>query len=211
MILAQAAAATEIPVGKDKHLLVNGGYFYMDDDPAKRLSIGPTSLNPQRFYPVPQEYRPYYVEFKDKQTSLLWAGPSLKTPLRPNETRLVRTPENVKIKGNLAHVYNNSERLAIAIVGEDAYILAYTVTKRDNGIKINELRVVIDVFLKEFARSSISQATTALNLDGGGSIFVAWRKGGVQKVIAKGSKGDDGLPFKEEKSGGSRRVAIFSS
>jgi hypothetical protein len=43
---------SRVPVGKDKHLLTNGGFFWMSDVPEDIESIGPTSSS-DRFKPIP--------------------------------------------------------------------------------------------------------------------------------------------------------------
>jgi hypothetical protein len=95
---------------------------------------------------------------------------------------------------SLAHASQPNERLGIVVIANDTYIFAYTVIGGKNDVSIEDLRVIIETFLEEFIGSFISKASTALNLDGGGSIFVAWRKRGVETVIARGSAKDDGPP-----------------
>jgi hypothetical protein len=106
--------------------------------------------------------------------------------------------ENYNIRGSLAHASQPNERIAIAIVNGDKYIFAYTAKERKNGVNVNKLRTIIDAFLTQFASSSISAASTALNLDGEGSIYVAWRKRGVEKVLARGRVHDDGPPWENK-------------
>jgi hypothetical protein len=184
---------SKIPVGKDKHLLTNGGFFWMSDVPEEIQSIGPTSLL-NNFKPIPPQYREYYEKLEE-DGQYLWAGPSLKSEVPINRREFDYEEGNYNIRGSLAHASQANERLAIAIVNGDKYIFAYTAKERRNGVNVNELRTIIDTFLIQFASSSISAASTALNLDGGGSVYVAWRKRGVEKVLARGMVHDDGPPW----------------
>ncbi|KAF2786046.1 hypothetical protein K505DRAFT_368564 [Melanomma pulvis-pyrius CBS 109.77] len=189
----KAVLPNQIPVGIGKYLLTNVDFFWMSSKPEKGQSIGPTILSPNS-KPIPDRYAEYYDELREG-SKYLSAGPSLKSPVSLSHPKFAWNEENTKIPGSLAHASQFNERLAIAIVGRDKYIFAYTAERRDNGVTVNKLRVIIDTFLKEFASSSVSAASTALNLDGGSSIFVAWRKRGVETVIARGSVGDDGPPW----------------
>jgi hypothetical protein len=142
----------------------------------------------------------------------LSAGPSLKNKVPITEDKVFKWEgKNKNMPGGLAHASQYNERLAIAVVGRDKYIFAYTAVDRfAHGINVNELRDLIDVFLKAFTTSSIAAATTVLNLDGGGSIFVAWRKRGKETVISRGSVNDDGPPFNNDGFlGDPREVANF--
>jgi hypothetical protein len=198
----------QIPTGTGKYLLTNGGFFWMSSEPEKRQSIGPTSLSPNS-KPIPKRYAEYYDELKEG-SQFLSAGPSLKSQVPLNRPEFAWNEENAKIPGSLAHASQPNERLAIVIVGRDKYIFAYTAETRANGVTVNQLRGIINTFLQGFTSSSISAASKALNLDGGGSIFVAWRKRGVETVIARGNVGDDGPPWGDGFEGGDpREVANY--
>jgi hypothetical protein len=181
-----------------KYLLTNGGFFFPDENNMEaRKPIGATSSS-NDFVEIPPQYKQYYKELRDGN-QFLSAGPSLKktVPLRNMEFRW--NNRNKRIAGSLAHASQSNERLAIAVVGRDKYIFAYTAANRFKaGVDVNDLRDLIDTFLKAFTTSSVAAATTVLNLDGGGSIFVAWRKRGKETVIARGSVNDDGPPFEND-------------
>lgn len=153
--------------------------------------------------PTSAQYKKYYAELREGD-QFLWAGPQLKAAV-PIKTDPLLQWEDRKTYGNivgsLVHANQGNDRLAIAIVGKDKYIFAYTGAdkKGENRVDVERLRLrlLMDSFLRAYAGTTISATTSALNLDGGGSVYVAWRSKGVEKVIARGRAGDDGVPLQE--------------
>ncbi|KAJ4299160.1 hypothetical protein N0V90_004404 [Kalmusia sp. IMI 367209] len=185
----------EWPKGTDSYLLTNGGFFDMQKKLEDDKPIGPTSLRPD-YVPIPDVYMEYYKELRDGD-QFLWAGPSLKTILPLHEKQFVYG--NYPVPGSLNHAGSSNERLAVAFVGQDKYVFTHMGNDRtSNGVDVNKLRALIDEFLKAYggAGASVSHASTVLNLDGGGSIWMSWRERGVEEyIIARGNGQDEGPPF----------------
>ncbi|KAF2445322.1 hypothetical protein P171DRAFT_430772 [Karstenula rhodostoma CBS 690.94] len=198
----------EWPVGHGSYLLTNGGFFDMAKHPKDDIPVGPTSLRSD-YKPIPEVYEEYYKELRDGN-QFLWSGPSLKTPLPLGEPKFkygeFRGP------GTLNHAGSGNERLAVAIVGHDKYLFTHMADDRmTDGVNVNKLRTLIDEFLKAYGGpgASVSQASTVLNLDGGGSIWMSWREGGRDRhVIARGDGKDDGPPFGNTRFAGSAREVV---
>jgi hypothetical protein len=193
---------------KDTHLLTNGGFFEVRTDPTKRRSVGKTSLS-DAFHPISRRYQQYYGELREN-SQFLSAGPTLQQRTNFDRDEFVWREDNALIPGSLAHASQPNERLAIAIIGSEKYIFAYTALKRANGVNTNKLRTIMDTFLQEFAGTTITKASIALNLDGGGSIHMAWRDKGEETIIARGDVKDDGPPLEEGWKGSDpREVANY--
>ena len=90
------------------------------------------------------------------------------------------------LPGGMVTVNEPNERNALIIV-KGGIKVAFTYTsQRQVGMRINELRELIDRFLKVYLKIGIADTQIALNLDGGGSIFVGWVKNGRLNVLAAG-------------------------
>lgn len=193
------------PVGQGSYLLTNGGFYIMEKDLKDDLPIGKTSLRPD-YAPIPEAYEEYYKELRDGD-QFLWSGPSLKDPLPLKDPRFIYP--NHRVQGSLNHAGSSNERLAVAFVGQDKYVFTHMADDRfENGVNMNELRTLIDEFLKAYGGpgASVMHASTVLNLDGGGSTYMAWREGGIeQHVIARGDGKDDGPPFRNTGFAGHNR------
>jgi hypothetical protein len=198
-------APPEWPVGHGSYLLTNGGFFVMAESPADDVPVGKTSLRSD-FEPIPDKYKDYYKELRDGD-QFLWAGPSLKTELPLGET--IFKYGNNPGWGSLNHAGSGNERLAVAFVGQDKYAFTHMANDRsEGGVDMNELRKLIDEFLKAYGGhgASVLHASTVLNLDGGGSVWMSWREGGrEQYIIARGDGKDDGPPFGNTKFAGRDR------
>lgn len=196
----------EWPVGHGSYLLTNGGFFARAKRLEDEIPIGQTSLRPD-FKPIPELYAKYYEELRDGD-QFIWSGPSLKTNLPLHEPQFVYKKSN-NYWESLNHAGSSNERLAVAFVGQDKYVFTHMADDRHtDGVDVNELRTLIDEFLKAFGGpgASVLSASTVLNLDGGGSVWMSWREGGRdQHVIAKGSGKDDGLPFSDRPFAGKVR------
>jgi hypothetical protein len=183
------------PIGGGSYLLTNGGFFSYYNKAVDRIPVGKTSLRPE-FEDIPEEYKEYYEELRDGD-QFIWAGPSLKTTL-PLQNPIFEYGHSEE-PGSLDHAGSKNERLAVAFVGQDKYVFTHMgVSRKRDGVNVNVLRSLIDEFLKAYGGhgASVSHASTVLNLDGGGSIWMSWREGGrEQYVIAKGDGKDDDPPF----------------
>ncbi|GAM83019.1 hypothetical protein ANO11243_010050 [Dothideomycetidae sp. 11243] len=94
----------------------------------------------------------------------------------------------------------DNERAAVIFVGAGIkVVLTYTSTQ-DKGMTINDMRDLIDVFLVNFSMPGIANVEQALNLDGGGSIFLGWIKDGKLKILAAGNL-DQQTPGAKDPSG----------
>jgi hypothetical protein len=206
--------------GDGSYLLTNGGFFRMRKPLNERHSVGETSLG-GKSVPIPERYKDHYAQLEDGD-QFLSAGPNLKKALNGNDEIFDwkieanhKTAEGRQLAGSLVHANQPNERLAIALVGNDKYIFAYTCVAARNcklAVTTNQLRLIMDEFLQVYAGSSIAKASTALNLDGGGSLWVSWRENGKSREIARGEVGDDGRPFEEatpEAKGSFREVPNF--
>ncbi|KAJ4296727.1 hypothetical protein N0V90_006775 [Kalmusia sp. IMI 367209] len=205
-----AILPSQVAKGTGKYLLTNGGFFNPSTVLTERRPIGDTSLSPVSD-PIPDLYREYYKELREG-SHFLQTGPSLKHSVPLENDEFEWKEANYDIAGSLAHGSQSNERLAIATVGRDKYIFAYTAVNRfEDGVTFNELRTIIDAFFKAFTTiRGVEHATEVLNLDGGGSVFVAWRKRGAEQLIARGDVNDDGPPFNDGFRGKNpRAVANF--
>lgn len=90
------------------------------------------------------------------------------------------------IPGGVATANEPNERLVTVMMADDLKIVFAYTSKRENGVTINSMRDVINVFLDQYLNSNLSKAKTAINLDGGASIFVGWMKEGALSILAAG-------------------------
>jgi hypothetical protein len=98
-----------------------------------------------------------------------------------------------KKPGSLAHASEPNERLVyVELRSGHKYLFAYTALNRNHGIDLNKMRAIILVFLRHMQR--VTAPTKILNMDGGCSVYVAWKPAGRPfEVLARGETGD-GVP-----------------
>lgn len=90
------------------------------------------------------------------------------------------------IPGGVATANEKNERLVTVMMADDLKIVFAYTSQRKNGVTINDMRDLINVFLGQYMASDLSKAQTAINLDGGASIFIGWMKNGVLSILAAG-------------------------
>ena len=90
------------------------------------------------------------------------------------------------IPGGVATANQENERAVLIFVGGGVKVVCAYTSERESGMMRNEMRDVIDAFLQKFSFTGISGVQQALNLDGGGSIFIGWVKNGKLRVLASG-------------------------
>ncbi|EPE26289.1 hypothetical protein GLAREA_02201 [Glarea lozoyensis ATCC 20868] len=90
------------------------------------------------------------------------------------------------VPGGIATANQPNERLVLVTIGDGTRVVCSYTSSRDDGLRMNEIRDVIDTFLCNFLCLGIADVEQALNLDGGGSVFVGWVKNGKLKVLASG-------------------------
>ncbi|KLU88299.1 hypothetical protein MAPG_07286 [Magnaporthiopsis poae ATCC 64411] len=169
-------------------LLTNGGFFVNDKGPKNDFSVGPTSGKDAQYVSVPDVYRNVFGRLGGDDGSFLECGPVLKRPIDQSEDRFQYFQKGTKVEtdfaklpGGTATANENNERLAMVKMGpRHRIVFAYT-SLRDHGVKINDLRALMDAFLQGFLGKGIEKADLALNLDGGRSIFVGWQTNGERK------------------------------
>ncbi|CAI6334220.1 unnamed protein product [Periconia digitata] len=199
--------------GNSKMTLSYNGPVIEDVHKYKGYSIGFTSTDPEekQTFPLPSDYAGYYERFEGTDGSYMWCGPDLKKELRVSEPEFcpdpprahdgtLEDPNKIKfmrhaygsIPGSLLHAVGPADRLVTVIMSDtNKFIFSLTTkNKTKGGLKLNDMRDLIDTFLKEFTEAKedgISGAKQALNMDGGGSVYVIWVKGnGEQEVLAAG-------------------------
>lgn len=172
--------------------------------PRKGYSVGPSvSTSNKRYLEVDEEYKSDYKELRGDDGTFLWSGPSLKEPINLEEPRFQcwvkdtkRQSKYTKIPGGLSHANQPNERLALVQARQAKVVFAYT-SRRRNGLTINQLRTVIDVFLRTYLDGrTIANTELALNLDGGGSVFVGYHsKGKTYHIVAGDQQADEAVPL----------------
>jgi hypothetical protein len=195
------------------YLLTNGGFFIQDarnvpGQPRKTLkydyngerfdqanaayySVGPSSTQPTRYIPVPPSQRHYYKEIQGDDGSYCWSGPTLKQRLDLTDPALMwRPPYADRVPGGVHTASHPNERLVYVVLPNHTKIIfVYTAADRfTTGARLSTMRNMIDAFLYKYqSRARIAEATQAVNLDGGGSIYVSFNEHGRRpKVIAAG-------------------------
>lgn len=128
-------------------------------------------------------------------------------PTAPGSNEYVRT-EFSHIPGGVVTSNEPNERAAVVIVDSSTKIaFAYT-SERQTRMKINDLRDLISIFLQNYLKGKrIEDTQMALNLDGGGSIYIAWVANGKTEVIATGNLGQN--PTQEEPGWTPRQVTTM--
>lgn len=128
-------------------------------------------------------------------------------PTAPGRDDYVRT-EFSHIPGGVVTSNEPNERAAVVIVDSCTKIaFAYT-SHRQTGVTINDLRDLISIFLENYIKGKrIEDTQMALNLDGGGSIYIAWVANGKTEVIATGNLGQN--PTQEQPDWTPRQVTTM--
>ncbi|KAI6254220.1 hypothetical protein MCOR19_009270 [Pyricularia oryzae] len=204
--------ARDNPAFKTPYLIMNGGFFvvskshdYFDllpnGQPGKALPpgtyegwpVGPTSTTPNSFK-IPSLYKDQYEILKsDDGKSFLTSGPSLKK-VQVEEDRFQHVPPYTKVPGGQATVINNNERLVLVQFGAEKMVFTYTAL-RTKAVGINKMGALINLFLQSYLHKDLSDATVALNLDGGKSVVLAYQEPGQPlRIIAQGYRKDKQIP-----------------
>ncbi|QBZ57619.1 hypothetical protein PoMZ_02551 [Pyricularia oryzae] len=196
---------------KAPFLLMTGGFFvtrlhkYFDvlpnGQPGKALPpgtylgwpVGPTSTTPNSFK-IASLYKDQYEMLKsDDGKSFLTSGPSLKK-LQVEENRFQHVPPYDEVPGGQATVINPNERLVYVQFGAEKMVFTYT-SLRTRAVGINKMRALINLFLQTYLHKDISDATVALNLDGGKSVILAYQEPGQPlKLLAQGFRKEEQIP-----------------
>ncbi|TLS21612.1 uncharacterized protein PpBr36_09552 [Pyricularia pennisetigena] len=204
-------ARDNLSSSKTPFLLTNGGFFVLnvshkffdvlpDGQPGKPLpatfegwSVGPTSIT-RDIMEIPTIHKDQYERLiSDDGRSFLTSAPSLKRPLT-EELRFQFIPPYNLIPGGMSTTINPNERLVFVQFSDVKVVFAYT-SLRTNAVSINHMRNLIDLFLNLYLDKNISGAAVALNLDGGGSVFLGFQEPGQpMKVIAQGYREDHQIP-----------------
>ncbi|KAF2447238.1 hypothetical protein P171DRAFT_471585 [Karstenula rhodostoma CBS 690.94] len=188
------------------YVLCNGGFFVRrkkEGEHYDRWSIGKTSSTTNH-YDIPIDYQGYY-DYLNKDVdpnNYLASGPRLDRhhPLEFSldifkffeDPATKKDPSTYALKaGSLAHASEPNERLVIAeLQNGDKYIFAYTATTRNHGVDLNKMREIVEEFLEVF--HGVKKAKKILNLDGGGSLYLAWKPANKHfREIAKGKSADE--------------------
>ncbi|PVH92212.1 hypothetical protein DM02DRAFT_663162 [Periconia macrospinosa] len=215
--------------GKDPMTWEYKGPVINDLEKYKGFSIGFTTTDPTKAQTVelPKDYKDYYEKFEGTDGSHMWCGPNLaedldyfkldkfcppkKRPRAARGTVPVPTAQELMrkaygdIPGSLAHATTKADRLVTVIMSDEyKYIFSYTSPeKKQVGLDLQQMKDLIDTFLKGFTeakKDGIKGAKQALNMDGGGSVYVVLVKAnGEQEVIAAGKMDAE----KEAENGGS--------
>jgi hypothetical protein len=182
------------------------------------FAVGFTTSTPKQV-DVPVDHAQYYETFTGDDGSSLMCGPGLKEPLNLNrpelqywckktrETTEHATPHPdvernglvqtvyAQIPGGLATSNQPNERLVTVIMKRDMKLVFSYTSRRSKGVTVNHMRSLVEVYLASFFKADIKADTEqVLNLDGGGSIFVAWVKNNRWEVIAAGNLGGARTP-----------------
>ncbi|KAL8377894.1 hypothetical protein RB595_008535 [Gaeumannomyces hyphopodioides] len=149
----------------DDFVFTNGGFFRMSNDNRNGFSVGPSlSASNPRKVAIDERYKNDYKELKCDDGTFLWAAPSLKEPLNLQEPRFQYFEKGAdgrftktssiyaKIAGGLGHANQPNERLAL--------------------VQTKQVKSYLD-------GTTIATTELALNLDGGGSLFVGYQSKGT--------------------------------
>jgi hypothetical protein len=202
--------------GRGDYLLTNGGFFIMPPYPANSpekdratlkydynsdrfdqekyqyYTVGQTNASP-KFVPVPPSQSTYYRQLVGTDGTSLWSGPTIKQELDLTQPALkFASPYAGRVVGGVHTSSEPNERLAYVVLNDRTkLIFVYTADDRfTDGCTMNQLRTVIDTYLAKFHNGArIADTRTALNLDGGGSIYVSFNEQGMKpRIIALGSR-----------------------
>ncbi|KAL8377895.1 hypothetical protein RB595_008535 [Gaeumannomyces hyphopodioides] len=158
----------------DDFVFTNGGFFRMSNDNRNGFSVGPSlSASNPRKVAIDERYKNDYKELKCDDGTFLWAAPSLKEPLNLQEPRFQYFEKGAdgrftktssiyaKIAGGLGHANQPNERLAL--------------------VQTKQVKSYLD-------GTTIATTELALNLDGGGSLFVGYQSKGKAYLIVTGDQ-----------------------
>ncbi|KAI6459701.1 hypothetical protein MCOR17_006902 [Pyricularia oryzae] len=182
--------ARDNPAFETPYLIMNGGFFvvskshdYFDvlpnGQPGKALPpgtyegwpVGPTSTTPNSFK-IPSLYKDQYEMLKSDD------GKSFLTT----------------VPGGQATVINNNERLVLVQFGAEKMVFTYTAL-RTKAVGINKMGALINLFLQSYLHKDLSDATVAINLDGGKSVILGYQEPGQPlRIIAQGYRKDKQIP-----------------
>ena len=196
------------------YLLTNGGFFIprakpvlppligpamlrtdwdgedFEQEKHKFYAVGQTSSCPQ-FFPVPKTQESYYQRFTADDGTFFSSGPRLKLPLDLSLPILNFSPPYADtVIGGVHTASDPNERLVYVLLRDGTKIIfVYTCQDRfQYGCDLNEMREIMDNFLQSYCDTCLEKTHTALNLDGGSSIYVSWKEEGRRpRVIAIGS------------------------
>jgi hypothetical protein len=192
----------------------------IDDPPVKDpkaligFTVGETTVA-KNTVPPARVHKKYYEVLHGDDRSTLSSAPGLKNPIDqsvkelqyfavdgsgkkiPNppghEDKFLRSTASHLPGTGLTTVNEPNERLATVVMPKGIkLVFAYT-SERDDGVRINQLRDLINTFLQQYLGSNIGQAQQALNLDGGASIFIGLAGKGQARLLAQGGV-DGALP-----------------
>ncbi|KAJ4297667.1 hypothetical protein N0V90_005561 [Kalmusia sp. IMI 367209] len=182
------------PTRRGSYVLCNGGFFNMKT----KAPVGETSLS-QTYDPIPPEYADDYVKVNGNQ-GFIHSGPSLLSPAisysdpkwRYSKGKNKQRTRHSKLTGSLAHASQPNERLVLVTMkNHDRLIFVYTARKRSSGLNTRGMRDLMLLWVSTYTQYKVSDVVQAVNLDGGGSIYVSWNHLGVEKKIAAGNIADE--------------------
>ncbi len=195
----------------------SGGPVIEDLSNYDHFAVGFTTSTPKQVN-IPADHAQYYEEFRGVDGSSLMCGPGLKEPLNLNRPELQywcqrtqATTEHAlphpnkriglvqsvysQIPGGIAASNQPNERLVTVILQNDLKLVFTYTSRRSKGVNVNQMRSIVEAFLASFLKADIKIDTKqVLNLDGGGSIFVAWVKNKRWEIIAAGNQGGERTP-----------------
>lgn len=112
-------------------------------------------------------------------------GETIPTP--PPDSSFVRSAFT-HIPGGVVTANQRNERNVLVIVNDNIKVVCAYTSSREVGVTINEFRDLISQFLQVYLEGTkIEHTNLALNLDGGGSIYIGWKNNGKVEVLATGS------------------------
>lgn len=160
---------------------------------------------------MPGVYADLYHQISGDDGGFLTSGPDLRklvdttipdpklAPTKAGRLQyMVKNPNGIPVEpyeqtvfthlpGGLCTVNKPNERNVLVYVSDGLKVAITYNSIRNNGMRINELRTLIDQFLQSYLKKKITETQIALNLDGGGSIFMGWLKDGELKILAAGN------------------------
>lgn len=178
---------------RGSYILCNGGFFNMKT----KAPVGETSLS-KTYDEIPKPYVDDYVKVNGNK-GFIHSGPSLLTPAsysaprwRYSKGKNKQRTSYSKLTGSLAHASQPNERLVLVTMrNHDKLIFVYTARRRTNGLNTRGMTDLMHLWFKTYTNLKLSDVVQAVNLDGGGSIYVSWNHLGVEKKIAAGNIGDE--------------------
>lgn len=202
-------------MGRDKALIAdfNNGVKGKPLPPEqyKGFSVGPTSLT-KNIVDVPSVVKDLYVTYTADDGTYITSGPDLRkridVPIAPqsqvntNAGRLTYwiygddgKPIVPKTKSQFVHLpggvvtsNERNERSVVVIVNDSTKIVCAYTGPKAFGKTINEMSDLISVFMQNYLDGKKIETTQlALNLDGGGTTYIAWVNNGKTDVLAVGN------------------------